>query len=260
MFEAKESVILTSATLTVAGSFNYFLDRIGFEVESKLISTHALGSSFNYSEQLLFCVPEDFPKADDEKFTKQAKELFMPLFEMTKGRALVLFTSYKMLQKIYNKVRIDLEKKGINVLCQGKHGSRRAILNRFKENTCSVLFGTDSFWEGVDIPGQALSCIVMMKLPFAVPTDPIVAARLEEYAQKDRDGFFAYMVPQAIMKFRQGLGRLIRTKDDKGVVILLDNRVLSKNYGKVFLKSIPGGEPLLINTEKILQATKAWLE
>ncbi|MFC1517694.1 helicase C-terminal domain-containing protein [Candidatus Margulisiibacteriota bacterium] len=258
LFLKKDSVVLTSATFTVAGQFDQILDRLGFE-DKTAVQTCALGSSFDYKEQLLFCVAEDFPQADDEKYVKKVKELFMPLFEITQGRALVLFTSYKMLQKVYNKVRIDLEKKGLNILCQGKHGSRRAILNRFKENPKSILFGTDSFWEGVDVPGKALSCVVMMKLPFAVPSEPITAARLELYDKKNNNGFFAYSVPQAIMKFRQGLGRLIRTKEDKGVVILLDNRVLKKNYGKIFLRSIPGNDPEVLSPEKILKQTKKWL-
>lgn len=258
LFAAKDSVIVTSATLAIGDKFDYFLKRFGF-ANNEAISTYSLGSSFNYEEQLLFCVPNDFPGAEDEKFSRKVFELFIPLFEITKGRALVLFTSYKMLQKVYNKVRIELEKKGLNILCQGKHGSRRAILNRFRENPHSILFGTDSFWSGVDIPGKELSCVVMMKLPFAVPTDPIISARLERYAKDGKDGFFSYSVPQAIMKFRQGLGRLIRTKEDKGVVILLDGRVLKKNYGKVFLKSIPGREPLLIGVEDVLKETEKWL-
>ncbi len=260
LFEKKDSVVITSATLTVGDSFSYFVERLGFDPEASEIPCHALGSPFNYQEQLLFCVPKDFPSSEEDAFVRRTKELFLKLFEVTQGRALVLFTSYRMLQKVYSKLRIDLERKGLTLLCQGKHGSRRAILNRFKENDRSVLFGTDSFWEGVDVPGKALSMVVMMKLPFAVPTEPITAARLDRYTKKGRDGFFSYSVPQAIVKFRQGLGRLIRTKDDKGVVLLMDNRVLTKNYGKAFLRSIPGNPPQVLTPDDIVKKTAEWLK
>ncbi len=260
LFEKKDSVVITSATLTVGGEFSYFLERMGFDPKLSGQYCHALGSSFDYEKQLLFCVPSDFPASDEENFSSRTRDLFLPLFETTKGRALVLFTSYSMLQKVYNKVRIDLEKKGITILCQGKHGSRRAILNRFKDNEKAVLFGTDSFWEGVDVPGAALSCVVMMKLPFSVPTEPVTAARVARYAAQGKDGFFSYSIPQAVMKFKQGLGRLIRTKDDKGVVILMDNRVLTKNYGKIFLKSIPGGAPQVMPAKDIVSSTEKWLK
>ena len=148
---------------------------------------------------------------------------------------------------------------GLHLLAQGKHGSRRAILNRFKEVQNGILLGTDSFWEGIDIPGNQLSCLVIQKLPFSVPSEPVFAARMKKLSDEGSNAFMEYALPKAMMKFRQGLGRLIRTKTDKGVVVLLDSRMWDKNYGSLFREMIPPSIQIKGNKKSILEQVAAFL-
>jgi ATP-dependent DNA helicase DinG len=233
-------VVLTSATLTTAGNFQFLRERLGLTPEqSKVeVKTLSLGSPFDYQKNALLYVGRDLPDPyNATHFENAAIERAGEVLKRTSGRAFVLCTSFRMVDATANFLRKTLPK-SIEVLKQGEM-SRGKLLNDFRADVHSVLVGTTSFWQGVDVPGESLSCVVIMKLPFAVPDDPLVQARVESLKEKGRDAFNEYQVPQAVMMFRQGFGRLIRTATDKGIVAILDPRVATKNYGKTFLQSLP---------------------
>lgn len=233
LWHEKSSVILTSATLTAAGEFDYLRGRLYAEDADEL----ALGSPFDYESAVLVYIPEDMPEPNERlNYQKAVDRSLIQLCQATGGRALVLFTSYAQLRNTAQAIGPVLADKGILVYEQGEGASPHALLETFRSADKAVLLGTRAFWEGVDVPGEALSVLVIAKLPFAVPTDPIVAARSETF----EDPFNQYSLPEAILRFRQGFGRLIRTQSDRGVVALLDRRVLTKRYGKVFIDSLPG--------------------
>jgi len=228
----KRSVILTSATLTTAGSFDYIRDRLQADDAEEL----ALGSPFDYQNAALLYLVEDIPEPTD--FKGHQLHINKGLIDLCKeigGRTMVLFTSYSQLQKTANAITGPLAQEGIIVYEQGSGPSPHTLLKSFRKAEQAVLLGTRAFWEGVDIPGKALSVLVIAKLPFQVPSDPIVSARAETY----QDSFQEYMLPEAILSFRQGFGRLIRTKQDVGVVAIFDKRLISKSYGPLFLSSLP---------------------
>jgi ATP-dependent DNA helicase DinG len=175
-----------------------------------------------------------------------------------KRGALALFTSYSMLNRTYNALKPDLQGEGILLLGQGIDGSRAGITERFKDDRASMLLGTDSFWEGVDIPGDALEILSIVRLPFAVPSEPIVAAHMEELEKQGKDSFLHYSVPEAILKFRQGFGRLIRNKTDRGVVIVLDSRVLTTRYGQAFLEALPVAHKTFQTPQNMIQTICKW--
>ncbi|MCK4596725.1 ATP-dependent helicase DinG, partial [bacterium] len=178
----------------------------------------------------------------------------------SRGGALVLFTSYEMLDRAYKELKESLGQQGILVLGQGKDGSRTNILNRFRQEHESVLMGTNSFWEGVDIPGESLRSLVLTKLPFLVPTEPLVEAHMEELEKQGRNSFTEYVLPEAVIRFRQGFGRLIRRRDDRGVVLILDRRVLSTRYGSTFLRSLPTRTWALDSPQALVEDIRRWLE
>ncbi|MFC1595886.1 helicase C-terminal domain-containing protein [Candidatus Margulisiibacteriota bacterium] len=259
LFSKKRSVVLTSATLSVNKSFTYTAERLGLNLNSeKTLVEAALGSPFDYQQQTLLCIPKDIPEPqDDQHFVPAIAEYINQLLDITKGKTLVLFTSYKMLTATYTLIEKS-NHQGLMLLSQGKNVSRRHLLESFKRETNSVLFGTDSFWEGVDVPGISLSCVVIVKIPFFVPTDPLVIARTQAIEEKGGNGFYKYSIPHAVMRFKQGFGRLIRRKTDRGVVVILDKRLLSKNYGSLFLKSIPACESVFGPQKDTLQKIKEW--
>jgi len=187
-------------------------------------------------------------------------EYLMRIFEIFSGRTLVLFTSYRMMEKVYSLTRGLAQDQGISLLCQGMHGSRNALLSRFKTSSKTVLFGTSSFWEGVDVAGDMLSCVVIVKLPFAVPTDPVYARRAELLDKQGINSFYNYSVPQAVIKFKQGIGRLIRTASDRGAVVVLDERIFSKNYGKFFLDSLPNCEIVKASRQEVIEKLASWFK
>lgn len=233
LWHAKESVILTSATLTTHGEFDYLRRRLNAEDAEEL----TVGSPFDYENSALVYLARDVPEPKEAyAFQKAAEESILRLAKATGGRMLALFTSYAQLQKTSHAIEAPLAKADITVYEQGEGASASALLDVFKETPRAVLLGTRSFWEGVDVPGEALSVLVITKLPFDVPSDPIVEARSESFD----DPFNEYMLPEAILRFRQGFGRLIRTQTDRGVVAILDKRVLSKQYGRLFMESLPG--------------------
>ncbi|GAC1541984.1 MAG: helicase C-terminal domain-containing protein [Herpetosiphon sp.] len=234
LFAAKETVVLASATLSVNNSFTFVKERLGL-VDAP-ISELQLASPFDYERSTLLYLPTDMPEPQERGYQAALEQALIELARATGGRMLVLFTATTALRQTYRAIQEPLEEHDIVVLGQGLDGSRRAVLQRFKEHPRAVLLGTSSFWEGVDVVGDALSVLVVCKLPFAVPTDPVFAARSELFT----DPFNEYGVPQAILKFKQGFGRLIRSKEDRGVVVVLDRRLLTKRYGQAFLQSLPG--------------------
>ena len=243
LYERKDTIVFTSATLSAAGSFEFLKDRIGLDqVEPAKLIEEDVGSPFDYDRQMLVCIPSYIPEPggeDDSGYLAEAGKALLDIFRASQGRGLGLFTSYYMLNLSYPKLKTVLEAEGIVVLGQGFDGERRAITRMFRRDTHSVLLGTDSFWEGVDVPGEALSCLVIVRLPFAVHTAPIVQARCEEVEERGMSAFLHYTLPSAVIRFKQGSGRLIRTRNDFGVVVVLDRRVLSRNYGRHFLRSLP---------------------
>ncbi len=232
LFATRETAILTSATLSIAGSFSYIKNRLGI---GEWADELTVGSPFDFKQAALVYVPEDIPEPGQPGYQKAIEAAAADLLLATKGRALVLFTSHSQLQHTYRSIARKLEEEDILVLAQGLDGSRRQVLETFRTSERMALFGTRSFWEGVDVVGEALSCLVIARLPFSVPSDPIFAARSETFD----DPFAQYAVPEAVLRFRQGFGRLIRSKTDRGVVVVFDKRVLTKSYGRLFMESLP---------------------
>ncbi len=234
LFEKVKPIILTSATLSTNNNFDFIRSRLGIKECGELL----LGSPFNYEENvLLYLVKKIADPADEpEKFQTQSLAHVRELIDITRGRTFILFTSYKMLRIVYDDLKLNYE--GINLLKQGDM-PRYELLANFKRNMNSVLLGTNTFWQGVDVPGKALECVIITKLPFSVPDDPMTEARMELIESRNGNPFLEYQVPQAIMMFKQGFGRLIRTKSDRGVVAVLDPRVSTRTYGKSFLNVLP---------------------
>ena len=248
-----KSVVMTSATLTVQRSFEYLFERIGLSlVDSDRVETAVLDSPFDYGQQALLCVALDIVPPDDKKFLEQTVDCVRQVLAITKGHALVLFTSFYALDFTHRRLEKELGEAGITALRQGE-AARTQLLNRFRSDISSVLFATDSFWEGIDVAGDALQCVVVPKLPFRVPTEPIQQARAEAIDAAGGNSFMTYTVPQAVIKFRQGFGRLIRRRTDRGTIVVLDRRIMTKYYGKVFLESLPG-VPIFKGTQDMLYA------
>jgi DNA polymerase-3 subunit epsilon/ATP-dependent DNA helicase DinG len=248
----KRSVILTSATLTTAGSFNYIRSRLSAEDAEEL----QLGSPFDYQNAALLYLVEDIPEPTDYRGHQLAlNKGLIELCKATGGRTLVLFTSYRQLQETSRAITGTLAQDGIIVYEQGSGPSPHTLLQSFRKAEQAVLLGTRAFWEGVDIPGQDLSVLVIAKLPFQVPSDPIVAARAATY----QDPFQEYMLPEAILSFRQGFGRLIRTKKDIGVVAIFDKRLQTKSYRDLFLSSLPNCTIQQGFLSELPEAASRWL-
>lgn len=243
LFEPMRTVVMCSATLTVGDSFEFMAERIGASlVDSDRIRTVNVGTPFNYEEQCLLAIPTFLPDPGGKRTTEFDESLASFLIDLlgaTQGRALVLFTAYSLLGHVYDAVKPRLEESGIPVLGQGKDGTREAVTNLFRTIRSSVLLGTQSFWEGVDISGDTLSCLVVTKLPFQVFTEPLIRARAEFLERSGRSSFTDYSLPTAVIKLRQGFGRLIRSKTDRGVVVVTDRRIVEKAYGRYFLSSLP---------------------
>ncbi|TYO99330.1 ATP-dependent DNA helicase DinG [Geothermobacter ehrlichii] len=239
LYDPYRSLVMTSATLAVGDSFRYLRRRIGLDlVEPVRVTELRLASPFDYGNQACLLVPADLPEPTDNRFVEPAAELIERAILAADGRSFVLFTSYSLLRRIHGQLKPTLEARGYRCLRQGEI-SRHLLLRHFRQDTTSVLFATDSFWEGVDVPGRALEQVILTRLPFRVPTEPILEARAEEISRRGGDPFIDYTVPQAVLRFKQGFGRLIRHRDDRGVVLILDTRVLRRGYGRTFLRSLP---------------------
>ncbi|HEX7587687.1 MAG TPA: helicase C-terminal domain-containing protein [Anaerolineae bacterium] len=232
LFAGKDATILASATLCVDKNFNHIKSRLGIGDWADELE---VGSPFDYANAAMVYVPTDIPEPGQPGYQKAVDATLIELLRAMQGRTLVLFTSYSQLQATYRAVSRPLEEDDIMVIAQKLDGSRRQVLETFKTQERTALFGTRSFWEGIDVAGEALSCLVIARLPFSVPSDPVFSARSETFD----DSFAQYAVPEAVLRFRQGFGRLIRTKSDRGIVVVLDRRVLSKNYGRIFIESLP---------------------
>ncbi len=259
-FDAKRCVVLTSATLRVDGGFDYMRERLGAgELPAGRMQLLALGSPFDYDRQALVGVSTFLPDPGgrrDRVFDDELSSFLTDLLQCTQGRALVLFTSYSLLDAVYETIKEPLERAGIMVLAQGHSGSREAVTSLFRSVTSSVLLGTRSFWEGVDISGETLSCLVLTKLPFHVFTDPLVRGRTDYLRTLGRDPFLHYTLPEAVISFRQGFGRLIRNRTDTGVIIVTDRRMVTKAYGRSFLSSLPTRHHVFRDRQDALRATK----
>jgi DNA polymerase-3 subunit epsilon/ATP-dependent DNA helicase DinG len=247
-----DTVVLTSATLRTGGSFDYVRHRLAAEDADCAF----VGSPFDYRACTLLYLPSDLPEPNSPQFQAVVDSSIVTLAKALNGRTLALFTSYAQLKRTANTIGPALTAAGITVLSQAAGGSRHQLLETFKTSERTVLLGTRSFWEGVDVVGPALSALVLVRLPFAVPSDPIVAARSETFD----DPFHQYQVPDAILRFRQGFGRLIRSKTDRGVVLVLDKRVTSKQYGKLFLESLPECTVQEAPLMNLGAAAKGWVE
>jgi len=261
--EGKRCAVFTSATLKVNGNFRYILQRLGAEeLSPERIRCVALGSSFDYDAQARVCIPTFLPDPGGQRnalFDQELAAFLIELLEATRGRALVLFTSYSLLNAIYDAVKRPLEKAGILVLAQGRDGSRETITRLFRSVTSSVLLGTQSFWEGVDIAGESLSCLLITKLPFHVITDPLIKGRARYLRSRGLDPFRHYTLPEAVISFRQGFGRLIRTKTDRGIIVVTDRRLATKAYGRTFLASLPTRPRIFRDKETLIQTVKRFL-
>jgi ATP-dependent DNA helicase DinG len=231
LFEQFDTVILTSATLTVGGRFDYIRQRLGIDHAKD----RALPPEFDFPNQALLYLPRKMPDVRDAGFSAKAADEIVQLLELSQGRAFCLFTSYSQMNDLFERVRPRVP---FPLLLQGT-APRSVLLERFKNTEAAVLFATASFWQGVDVPGEQLSCVIVDRLPFAVPSDPIVAARVRALQDDGRNPFAEFQVPQAVLALKQGFGRLIRAKTDRGVLALLDTRLQRMPYGKIFLESLP---------------------
>ena len=252
VFDPRATVIFTSASLAVGGSFDYFRQRVGLEREPEML---ILDSPFDYLNQALVCLPAGLPDPQSEDFADAVVLVIADIARRIGGRTLALFTSHRQLRDTYFQLKQRHDLDDILILGQGLDGQRRQVLRSFQESERALLVGTASFWEGIDIPGDQLSCVIMVRLPFPVPTEPVFAARAEQVA----DSFSHYALPMAALKLKQGFGRLIRRNSDRGAVVILDNRISSRDYGRAFLEVLPRAAMYTGSAAGVGERIEAWL-
>lgn len=259
LYDRFRTVVMTSATLAVGDSFAYFAQRTGLDrVEPGRRAELLLPSPFDFARQALVAVPTDLPEPGRPGFAEAVQELCERALLLADGRSFVLFTAYSLLRRVHGELAPVLQARGYQVLRQGE-GSRHQLLKAFAADPTSILFATDSFWEGVDVPGRALEQVIITRLPFKVPTEPVLEARAEAIERRGGDPFIEYTVPQAVIRFKQGFGRLIRHRGDRGIVLILDSRVVKKGYGRTFLKSLPPARVAKGPTAEVFAAMEEFL-
>ena len=259
VFIPYETVVCTSATLSVNRDFRFWSTRVGLSgFEDREVSASIFKSPFPYKEKVLLGLPEDAPEPNTESYQQFVQDFSLKMLELSEGRGLVLFTSYRMLSETFDVLKPELDRLGITALKQGED-DRTRLLERFKTDTASVLFATSSFWEGIDSPGDTLKVVIICKLPFMVPTDPVIAARMEAVERRGGNQFMEYMLPEAVIKLKQGFGRLMRRGTDSGVVVILDSRMIKKAYGRIFINSLPETARSIKSTDGILRDSEPYL-
>lgn len=264
LFEPLNRVVLTSATLSIKGNFDYTIEQLGLTAaqEDGALITANVSSPFDYASQAQLYVPNDVPELAKMSAQDAALWLGDSLFQLavaSQGRVLALFTSHQMLRETAKILRDGLRREGINLLAQGIDGGRTAMLDAFRQHPRSVLLGAQSFWEGIDLPGDQLTTLVIVRLPFAPPSHPVTEARHELLEAKGISAFMASSLPEAVVRFRQGFGRLIRTRLDKGVVVVYDKRLVTQRYGQTFIQSLPGVKPFVGPENEMLRRVQAFL-
>ncbi len=256
-----KSMIFTSATMALRGSFKYFISNLGLDsLKDKIVRELVVPSPFDYDKQTLILNASYLPNHTDPFFSPQSSDLIKSIIEKYRVGSMILFTSYKDLNIVYDKISEACYKQDIMLLAQGKGGSRSSILQDFKNKGDAILLGTSSFWEGVDVQGESLSLLILYKLPFQVPSDPIVEALLEKMEKDNKNSFMHYSLPNALLKMRQGFGRLIRSKSDHGIVLILDNRITTKEYGRYFKEILPTGILPMQNPVEIHNQISRWFK
>lgn len=266
VFSRLRSVIMTSATLSVSGGFDHLKLRLGLaDAGPDRLATGIMTSPFAYRQQALLCIPEDLPNpksVTDRDFTRAVETFLREYLVKAGGQTLVLFTSHRQLRQVYGALKDHLEGEGLFLLGQGFDGSRGRLVEEFKSAERAVLFGSASFWEGVDIPGEGLTSVILVKLPFLPPDEPVMQARIEDLEARGLSSFAHLSLPQAVIRFKQGFGRLIRTTTDRGVVIVLDNRLSSRQtrYGAQFVRSLPGPQVFAGPSAAVVQRALQWLK
>ena len=250
IFNKLSNVVLVSATLSVNKSFEFYATRIGLHDVDRPVARFIFDSPFEYKKNVLLSIPSDLPEPKSTDYSQKLSDLIKNVLIISEGKGLVLFTSYSMLKTVYDLVRDDFSNAGITLFKQGDDDNKK-LLGNFFINKNSVLFATDSFWEGVDVPGESLSVLIICRLPFKVPSDPVIKARMELIEKNGGNSFLEYSLPEAVIKLRQGFGRLIRRKSDRGVILITDTRILSKFYGKIFFNSLPETRRDITSSDRI---------
>ncbi len=254
VYDNLASVVMTSATLTVKNNFSFFRQRTGVDrVQDRPTEEVMLESPFDFENQALLGLPNDLPRPDAPGFLDASTKAMGEVAQITGGGVFVLFTSYYALDYAYKKLEKQLRANGMQPMRQGAQ-NRTHLLDKFRANKGSVLFATHSFWEGVDVAGKALQCVILPKLPFRVPTEPVFEARVEAIEAQGGNSFMEYTAPQAVIRFRQGFGRLIRRRDDRGAIVVLDSRIVTRHYGRMFLESLPGVRAVRGSTAAVMAA------
>jgi len=261
LFSVKNSVVLTSATLSVEEDFSFLEEQLGIPPE--LADTLCIPSPFLYEEQALLLVDNSLPdpaRTSEEGYNLAVAEALLSILHVAGGNSLVLFTSHKQLRYIYEQLAEPMRRAGLELFADGVNGQRSSLISELKNNSRAVVLGANAFWEGIDLPGQSLTTLVIVRLPFYPPSLPLVEARMEELKKTGKNGFYHYSLPQAVLKFRQGYGRLIRTMNDCGVVVVLDNRLVNKSYGKTFINSLPNFRYYAGDTAAVTERIEQWFD